>query len=66
MMNLTARETQVAALLVEGRSNKWIGDALGLSMRTVEVHAASICKKLGVKNRVQAAVALDRRYTLKE
>lgn len=61
MKPLTAREQEVAALLVQGHPYKGIGFALGMSARTAEVHVANICKKLGVKNRTQAAVKLTLR-----
>jgi FixJ family two-component response regulator len=43
---LTPREREVLALLVEGRLNKEIGAALGISQRTVEVHRARIREKM--------------------
>lgn len=45
---LTLRERQVAAHVVRGRTSKEIGQALGISHRTVEVHRAAILRKLGV------------------
>lgn len=57
-MTLTAREQEVAALLIQGRSHKDIGYVLGMSPRTSEVHVANICKKLGVKSRIEAIVWL--------
>lgn len=57
-MTLTAREQEVAALMVQGEPYKVIAAALGMSSRTVEVHARNIFKKLGVRNQVQAAVRL--------
>jgi len=53
---LSGRERDVLALLVEGRGNAEIGDALHLSASTVKTHIAAILEKLGVENRVQAAV----------
>ena len=43
---LTNREKEVAQLLVEGRSNKEVGDKLGIGSRTVESHRARIMQKL--------------------
>ncbi|HKP04757.1 MAG TPA: response regulator transcription factor [Chthoniobacterales bacterium] len=43
---LTARERQVVQLIAEGKSNKEIGNALGISLRTVENHRANIRRKL--------------------
>lgn len=43
--NLTAREREVAALLPGGLTSKQIGQTLGISPRTVEIHRASIMRK---------------------
>lgn len=42
---LSAREREVAALLVEGKTSKLIAKQLGLSPRTVEMHRARLMKK---------------------
>lgn len=42
---LTAREREVAALLVEGKTSKLIAKQLALSPRTVEMHRARLMKK---------------------
>ncbi|HEY4541608.1 MAG TPA: PAS and helix-turn-helix domain-containing protein [Noviherbaspirillum sp.] len=44
---LTAREREIAALLVEGKTSKLIGRQIGLSPRTVEMHRARLMKKFG-------------------
>ena len=49
---LTAREQVVLAQIVTGGSNKEIGRALGISVRTVEFHRKNIMQKLGAKNTV--------------
>jgi DNA-binding NarL/FixJ family response regulator len=54
---LTQRETDILALLAEGRSNRDISRALYLSEKTVKAHLAAIFRKLGVSNRTQAAMA---------
>ena len=54
--DLTARETQIVGLIVEGRTNDQIAEELSLSPRTVHSHIASSFKKLGVTNRTQLAV----------
>ncbi|WP_198161283.1 LuxR C-terminal-related transcriptional regulator, partial [Variovorax sp. WDL1] len=53
--NLSARELQVLALLAEGRSNKLIARALGLSPHTVKRHVARILDRLDLASRMQAA-----------
>jgi predicted ATPase/DNA-binding CsgD family transcriptional regulator/DNA-binding XRE family transcriptional regulator len=52
---LTAREREVLRLLVEGRSNAEIADALFVGVRTARAHVASILAKLGVATRTAAA-----------
>ncbi len=52
---LTERERDVMHLVVEGRPNKLIADALGISVRTVEVHRARVFDKMGVKSAVELA-----------
>ncbi|GJI92729.1 MULTISPECIES: response regulator transcription factor [Duganella] len=47
---LTPREREVMQLVVLGRHNREIGPALGISVRTVEVHKARLMSKLGVDN----------------
>lgn len=47
---LTPRERQIAQHVVNGQSAKEIGRILGISHRTVEVHRASIMRKLGASN----------------
>lgn len=55
--SLTQRETDILALLAEGKSNRDISRALYLSEKTVKAHLAAIFRKLGVTNRTQAAMA---------
>jgi DNA-binding NarL/FixJ family response regulator len=56
---LTPRETEVLALMAEGRSNRAIAARLWLTDRTVETHVGSILTKLGL-----AATAQDHRRVL--
>jgi FixJ family two-component response regulator len=44
---LTHREMEVVAGLVRGLTNKQIGQELGISHRTVEIHRARLMRKLG-------------------
>lgn len=54
---LTTREKEILALIVEGKSNPEIARALIISTHTVKAHIEkSIYRKLGVHNKVQAAV----------
>jgi DNA-binding NarL/FixJ family response regulator len=45
---LTAREREIVQLLAEARSNKEVATTLGISVKTVETHRASIMRKLGI------------------
>ena len=56
---LTAAEQRVAALVVEGRTNREVAAALFLGERTVEAHLSHIYAKLGVRSRTELARALD-------
>jgi DNA-binding CsgD family transcriptional regulator len=58
LLVLTGREEQIAALLIEGRSNNQIGLLLDISERTVRFHLGNIFTKLDVTNRVQAVSRL--------
>lgn len=53
---LTARESEVLLWIARGKSNRDIGDVLGLSPRTVNKHLEQVYMKLGVENRASAAV----------
>ncbi len=53
------REQQVIELLIQGKSNKQIALALGISQRTVEFHLSNIYGKLGVTSRTEAAIQLN-------
>jgi len=57
--DLTPREREVLALMVEGLNNPQIAERLVISVTTVRSHASSIFSKLGVSNRAEAiALAL--------
>ena len=55
-VNLTPREKQVLEFLLRGVSNKEIAQSLDLQVVTVKLHVRGICRKLGAKNRTQAAL----------
>jgi two-component system response regulator DctR len=55
LAELTEREQEVMRLIIEGRPNKLIADALGISVRTVEVHRARVFDKMHVKSAVELA-----------
>jgi two-component system response regulator NreC len=51
--SLTPRETEILRLIVEGYTNRQIGQELIISIRTVEGHRANISDKLGLHSRVE-------------
>jgi ATP/maltotriose-dependent transcriptional regulator MalT len=54
-VGLTKREREVLRLIVEGQSDKEIGEALFISHRTAMTHVLNILNKLGVNSRTAAA-----------
>ena len=62
-VDFTAREREIAALLIDGLTSKLIGKRLGISPRTVDVYRARLMRKLGGQHRragEQAAQRLSR------
>ncbi len=53
---LTERELEVIAMIVDGADNATIGRELSISKHTVKQYVTNIFEKLGVSSRVQAAV----------
>lgn len=49
-IDLTEREIEILKLIVDGFSNKEIGEKLYISHRTVDTHRTNMMKKLGVNN----------------
>jgi DNA-binding NarL/FixJ family response regulator len=58
--DLTQRETDVLTLVGRGMSNKQIAWRLGISEKTVKAHLGSVFDRLGVEDRVQAALWAQR------
>lgn len=54
--SLSRREIEIVRSLTAGLSNKEIANSLNLAVATVKVHVKSLLKKLGLKNRTQAAI----------
>lgn len=59
-LGLTGRQSQVLALLVQGKPNKLISRDLGLAEGTVKIHVTAIFRALNVGNRTQAVIAVGR------
>jgi DNA-binding NarL/FixJ family response regulator len=58
--SLTKRENEVFALLAEGRTNREIAQSLVISEVTAKVHVRNVLRKLGVRNRTEAALRAAR------
>jgi two-component system nitrate/nitrite response regulator NarL len=56
LATLTNRERDVIKYLTEGLSNHDISEKLGLKLATVKLHVSNTCRKIGAKNRTQAAL----------
>ncbi len=53
MNGLTPRESQIATLLAEGKSNWCVGTILGISVKTVETHRSNLMSKLALESIVE-------------
>ena len=56
-LGLTARQIEVLALMMQGKSNKAISRVLDLAEPTVKIHVSAILKALKVANRTEAVIA---------
>ena len=56
---LTARELMVAEQIATGATNREISERLEITERTVKAHLSAIFEKLGVRDRVQLALAMN-------
>ncbi|MBE0580097.1 LuxR C-terminal-related transcriptional regulator [Devosia sp.] len=59
-IHLSHREHQVAALLVDGASNKLIVRQLDISVHTAKFHVTAVLDKLGARNRADAVALILR------
>lgn len=60
-MQVTPRELSTLRLMADGKSNKEIANALGISERTVKSHLGHLFEKLGVTSRTEAVKVATRR-----
>jgi DNA-binding NarL/FixJ family response regulator len=60
LSTLTKREREVLALIAEGKSQKQIATALGISVKTVGAHVQNVLSKLGLHSRVEAVAMVMR------
>lgn len=58
MTKLSRRELEVTHLLLQGKSNKLIALALGISDRTVEFHLKNVYEKFQVSSRMELVLKL--------
>src|SRR6266576_5691664 len=58
VFGLTVRESEVASLLLQGLSNREIGESLSISEHTVKTHLKGIFHKAGVSSRGQAVARI--------
>lgn len=65
-VKLTRREIDVLDLLVKGNTNKEMADTMFISEKTVKNHLTSIFRKLGVKDRTQAAIFALKNHIVEE
>jgi DNA-binding NarL/FixJ family response regulator len=63
LLGLTVRESDVLLWLSRGKSNREMGEILGISPRTVNKHLEQVFVKLGVENRASAAARAVRLLT---
>lgn len=58
--SLTPREAEVLSWIAKGKTNRDVGEILGLSPRTVNKHLEHVFEKLGVETRAAAAALASR------
>jgi DNA-binding NarL/FixJ family response regulator len=64
--SLSEREIEVLELLVDGKSNQEIAQALVITINTVKTHLSNILAKLHLQNRVQLAVYAVRQQLVED
>lgn len=64
--SVSPREQEIITRVIEGKSNREIGEVLFISANTVKTHIRNIYKKLGVSNRVQLVYAIKENHPEKQ
>jgi len=59
---LSPQERRILPLVADGKTNKEIADALGLSDKTIKSYLSNIFEKLQVTRRAQAAVMFAKHH----
>ena len=59
-IDLTGREREILALVLDGLANKQIARRLGISEKTVKGHLTNLFQRVGVSDRTQAAIWAER------
>ena len=65
LMEMTGREKEILALMVEGLSNNEIAERLFVSQSTVKFHVSNILSKLGVTGRTEAVALAVKHHLVK-
>jgi len=58
---VTTAQARVLELLSQGRSNRAIAELLGVTEGTVKIHVSAILKSMGLSNRAEVALAVNRK-----
>ncbi|MBS0287643.1 MAG: response regulator transcription factor [Proteobacteria bacterium] len=61
---MTPRESEIAGLVATGASNRRIAEQLNISERTVKAHLGVIFRKIGITDRLQLALYMNRHQQL--
>lgn len=61
---MTPRENEIASLVATGASNRTIAEQLSISERTVKAHLGVIFRKMGINDRLQLALYMNRHQQL--
>jgi two-component system nitrate/nitrite response regulator NarL len=61
---MTPRESEIAELIATGASNRRIAENLSISERTVKAHLGVIFRKIGISDRLQLALYMNRYHQI--